>query len=46
MIRRSYAKKFERFKTRVWAKITTLTSIQVLNKFVFHRNNLKNNLVQ
>jgi len=47
MIRRNYAKTFEGFKTRILAKITTLTSIQFLNKFVFHRNinNLKVNLV-
>lgn len=47
MIRRNYAKTFEGFKTRILAKITTLTSIQFLNKFVFDRNinNLKINLV-
>lgn len=43
MIRRNYAKSFEGFKTRILAKITTLTTIQYLNKFVFNRNinNLK-----
>lgn len=43
MIRRNYAKTFEGFKTRILAKITTLTTIQYLNKFVFQRNlnNLK-----
>ena len=48
MIRRNYAKSFEGFKTRILAKITTLTTIQYLNKFVFGRNinNLKINLVQ
>jgi len=48
MIRRNYAKTFEGFKTRILAKITTLTTIQFLNKFVFNRNinNLKINLVQ
>jgi hypothetical protein len=48
MIRRNYAKTFEGFKTRILAKITTLTTIQYLNKFVFKRNmnNLKINLVQ
>ena len=48
MIRRNYAKTFEGFKTRILAKITTLTTIQYLNKFVFNRNinNLKINLVQ
>jgi len=47
MIRRNYAKTFEGFKTRILAKITTLTVIQYLNKFVFQRNinNLKINLV-
>lgn len=47
MIRRNYAKTFEGFKTRILAKITTLTAIQFLNKFVFNRNinNLKINLV-
>jgi hypothetical protein len=46
MIRRNYAKTFEGFKTRILAKITTLTSIQFFNKFVFQRNinNLKINL--
>jgi hypothetical protein len=37
MIRRNYAKTFEGFKTRILAKITTLTTIQFLNKFVFNR---------
>jgi len=48
MIRRNYAKTFEGFKTRILAKITTLTTIQYLNKFVFERNmnNLKINLVK
>lgn len=47
MIRRNYAKTFEGFKTRILAKITTLTTIQYLNKFVFDRNinNLKINLI-
>lgn len=47
MIRRNYAKSFEGFKTRILAKITTLTTIQYLNKLVFNRNinNLKINLV-
>ena len=46
MIRRNYAKTFEGFKTRILAKITTLTSIQFFNKFLFQRNinNLKINL--
>ena len=47
MIRRNYAKSFQGFKTRILAKITTLTTIQHLNKFVFDRNinNLKINFV-
>ncbi len=47
MIRRNYAKFFQGLKTRILAKITTLTTIQYLNKFVFDRNinNLKINLV-
>jgi len=47
MIRRNYAKTFMGFKTRILSKITTLTFIQYLNKFVFDRNinNLKINLV-
>ncbi|WP_278036464.1 IS982 family transposase [Flavobacterium nitratireducens] len=46
MIRRNYAKSFKGFKTRILSKITTLTTIQYLNKFVFGRNlnNLKINL--
>ena len=38
MIRRNYAKSFEGFKTRILAKITTLTTIQYFNKFIFNRN--------
>ncbi len=43
MIKPNYAKTFEGFRTRVLAKITTLTTFQYLNKFVFNRNinNLK-----
>ncbi len=46
MIRRNYAKSFNGFKTRILSKITALTMIQYLNKFVFNRNinNLKLNL--
>lgn len=46
MIRRNYAKTFHGFKTRILSKITALTLIQHLNKFVFNRpiNNLKVNL--
>ena len=44
MIRRNYAKSFEGFKTRILAKITSLTLVQYINKFIFDRpiNNIKN----
>lgn len=47
MIRRNYAKTFIGFKNRILTKITALTTIQYLNKFVFDRNinNIKANLV-
>ena len=47
MIRRNYAKSFQGFKNRILAKITALTTIQYLNKFVLDRklNNIKTNLV-
>ena len=38
MIRRNYAKSFQGFKTRILAKITALTTIQYINKFIFDRN--------
>jgi len=38
MIRRNYAKSFQGFKTRILAKITALTTIQYINKFIFNRN--------
>jgi DDE family transposase len=38
MIRRNYAKSFEGFKTRILSKITALTLVQFINKFVFNRN--------
>lgn len=43
MIRRNYAKSFDGFKTRILAKITALTLIQFINKFIFDRpiNNIK-----
>jgi len=43
MIRRNYAKSFQGFKTRVLSKITALTVVQFINKFVFNRslNHLK-----
>ena len=42
-IRRNYAKTFEGFKTRILAKITALTLVQYINKFIFERpiNNIK-----
>lgn len=45
-IRQNFAKSFDGFRTRILSKITTLTLIQYLNKFVFNRptNNLKVNL--
>lgn len=46
MIRRNYAKTLEGFKTRILSKITALTVIQYINKFIFDRNinNIKINL--
>lgn len=43
MIRRNYAKSFAGFRTRVISKVTALTTIQYLNKFILDRkiNNLK-----
>ena len=38
MIRRNYAKSFTGFKTRILSKITTLTVVQYINKFIFGRN--------
>ena len=37
MIQRNYAKSFTGFKSRVLAKVTALTTLQFLNKFVFHK---------
>ena len=46
MIRRNYAKSFNGFKTRILSKITTLTVIPYINKFLYSRNinNLKINI--
>ncbi len=46
-IRNNYAKSFMGFSTRILSKITAITLIQHLNKFVFNRpiNQLKVNLV-
>jgi len=38
MIRRNYAKSFQGFKTRILSKITALTVVQYINKFIFGRN--------
>jgi hypothetical protein len=35
MIRKNYAKSFRGFKTRILAKITALTLVQYINKFIF-----------
>lgn len=47
LIRRNYAKSFQGFKTRILAKITALTLVQYINKFIFDRpiNNIKNQLI-
>lgn len=47
MIRRNYAKSFEGFKTRILSKITALTVVQYINKFIFERNinNIKISIV-
>ena len=46
-IRNNYAKTFEGFKTKILAKITALTLIQYINKFIFDRpiNNIKNQTI-
>jgi hypothetical protein len=43
MIKRNYVKSFDGFKTRILAKISALTLIQFINKFIFDRpiNNIK-----
>lgn len=38
MIRRNYAKTFQGFKTRILAKMTALTTVQYINRFIFGRN--------
>ena len=40
MIRRNYAKSFQGFKTRILSKITALTTVQFINKFIFDRNSI------
>ena len=46
-IRNNYSKSFEGFKTRILAKITALTLVQYVNKFIFDRliNNIKNQII-
>lgn len=46
-IRNNYAKTFEGFKTRILTKITALTLVQYINKFIFDRpiNNIKNQTI-
>ena len=46
LIRKNYAKSFDGFKTRILSKISAMTLIQYLNRFVYNRpiNNLKINL--
>lgn len=38
MIQRNYAKSFEGYKTRILSKITAVTVVQYINKFIFNRN--------
>ncbi|MHB1108459.1 MAG: IS982 family transposase [Lutibacter sp.] len=47
MIRRNYTKTFQGFKTRILAKITALTLVQFINKFIFERpiNNIKTQII-
>ena len=46
-IRNNYAKSFQGFKTRILAKITALTLVQYINKFIVDRpiNNIKNQII-
>ncbi len=46
MIQRNYAKSFEGYKTRILSKITAVTIVQYINKFIFDRNinNIKINI--
>ena len=48
MIKRNYAKSFEGFKTRIFSKITSLTLIQYIYKFILNReiHNLKASIIQ
>lgn len=38
MIRRNYAKSFDGYKTKILSKITTLTTVQYINKFLLKRS--------
>lgn len=38
MIKRNYAKSFDGYRTRILSKITALTTIQYINKFLLNRN--------
>lgn len=46
-IRNNYAKSFQGYKTRILSKITAVTIIQYINKFIFDRNinNLKISII-
>ena len=47
MIKLNYAKSFEDFKTQIFSKITSLTLIQYINKFILNReiHNLKASII-
>ncbi len=47
MIRSNYTKSFQGFKTKIVAKITALTLVQFINKFIFQRptNNIKTQII-
>lgn len=38
IMRRNYAMAFQGFKTRILAKITALTNVQYIDRFIFNRN--------
>lgn len=47
MIRRNYAKSFQGSKTRILSKISALTLVQFIHKFIFNRkiNNIKTQII-
>ena len=47
MIKRNYAKLFEGSKTRIFSRITSLTLIQYINRFILYRetHNLKASII-